>query len=104
MELLKEELQKMADDGLTQEEFESAKLSIVSERAFEGQSAKMVASGSMLNEYYGLGYESAFTELETIKNMDYKVFCEAVKQLINNPCKVAVIVGDTSKMELKNEK
>ncbi|MCK5835233.1 MAG: insulinase family protein [Lentisphaeria bacterium] len=104
MELLKEELQKIADHGLTEDEFETAKLSIVSERAFESQSAKMVAAGSMLNEYYGLGYESAFNELEIIKNMDYKLFCNTVKQLINNPCKVAVTVGDTSKMELKNEK
>lgn len=102
--LLKEELQKMADHGLTEDEFETAKLNIVSERAFESQSAKMVAAGSMLNEYYGLGYESSFNELEIIKNMDYKVFCETIKQLINNPCQVAVIVGDTSKMEHKNEK
>ena len=104
MQLLKEELQKMADAGLTEDEFETAKLNIVSERAFEAQSAKMVGSGCMLNEYYGLGYESSFAELETIKNMDYTLFCETVKLLINNPCKVAVIVGDTSKMELENEK
>jgi len=102
--LLKEELEEMGKNGLTEEEFETAKLNIVSERAFEAQSAKTVAAGCLLNEYYGIGYQSTFNELETIKSMDYTVFCETIKQLMNNPCQVAVIVGDTSKMEREYEK
>jgi zinc protease len=101
--MLESELKKIGEEGLTEEEFDHAKLTLMSERAFELQSARAIATTNVLNEYYGLGYESAFEELEIIQKMSFSEFNEAVKSLMINPCRVTVVVGDMSKMEDKNE-
>ncbi len=94
MTVLKDELDKLADAALTFDEFETAKLNIVSERAFEAQSAKAIATVTAINEYYGVSFQTSAEELNEIKLMNYDDFCKQTKTIFSHPCRVSVIVGD----------
>ncbi|MGL4854886.1 MAG: M16 family metallopeptidase, partial [Lentisphaeria bacterium] len=67
---LEKELVFLSKDGLSEEEFNLAKLQIISEKAFESQESRGIAINSGINEYYGLGHDSFFKELDYIKSMD----------------------------------
>lgn len=102
LDLLQTELDKLGSEGLTKEEFELAKLQIVSEKAFSSQENKAVIFNSAINEYYGLGHNSYFEELDKIKAMTFENFNNEVKQLFSQTRQISVIAGNKERMN--NEK
>ncbi len=99
LSLLEEELEKMVAEALTEEEFATAKLQMLSERAFDSQESRSIVVNSAINEYYGLGYRAYFDELDALKNISYETFCAEVKEMFGHQRRISVIAGDSDKMK-----
>ncbi len=86
----------ISNNGLNEEEFLSAKLQVLSERAFDSQSISTIATNCALNEYFGLGHDSYFSEINNLQEMTYDEFCSGVKEIFKSTMHVAVQAGDFS--------
>jgi zinc protease len=97
MELLNKEITRLAEDGLSEAEFEAAKTAVLFDIARNGDSAEKLLQTMAMDIYYGKD-ENEFTDRqERIRNFDLAAFNAAIKPYFSAPAGVEVVIKPEKK-------
>lgn len=92
---LREEIQKLAQEGLTEEELERAKKKILGTEAIRNQSNSAFAMTSAVNEIVGLGYDHSRKREEEIRSITLEKVREVAGKYFRDAQPVQVTIGPT---------
>ncbi|MEA2012854.1 MAG: pitrilysin family protein [Verrucomicrobiota bacterium] len=92
--LLDNEWKKLAENGITKDEFSQAVIKLKSELAVEMQKTESLAIKTALDEYYGLGYNTFINENKKYSSLDYKTVNATIKHYFRKKGRITVITGD----------
>ncbi|MCX7868576.1 MAG: insulinase family protein, partial [Terrimicrobiaceae bacterium] len=88
----REEIAKLAEEGLTPEEFARAKKKLLGKAAIRDQDLSAFASGSANSELLGLGYDFKRREAEEIEAVTLEQVRETARKYLGSPGYVQAVV------------
>lgn len=91
--LCQEEIQTLADGGLTEHEFDRAKTKLLAQLAFQKQNMDSYAHGMALNELYGLGIDYFEKRQEQIRQIELESVREVCHKYLMDKPVITVIVS-----------
>jgi zinc protease len=91
-ELCQEEIQTLANGGLTEEEFDRAKTKLLAQLAFQKQNMDSYAHGMALNELYGLGIDYFEKRQDQIRKVGLGRAREVCRKYLMDKPSITVIV------------
>jgi zinc protease len=93
IELLTKERERLAEDGLSQDEFNSAKANVLFNYSSLMSNNSALLFNSMLEEFYDNGYKKPWHTPEIIRDMDFKQFNTVLKKYFTDAKGVYVTAG-----------
>jgi zinc protease len=91
-ELCQEEIQTLANGGLTEDEFDRAKTKLLAQLAFQKQNMDSYAHGMALNELYGLGIDYFEKRQDQIRQVELERAREVCRKYLMDKPSITVIV------------
>jgi zinc protease len=92
----REEIARLAEEGLTDEELERAKKKTLGAEAIRNQSNEAHATTTALDELLGLGYDHSMGREERIRSVTREQTRETAKKYLSGPGYVQTVVGPES--------
>lgn len=90
--LCQEEIQTLANGGLTEHEFDRAKTKLLAQLAFQKQNMDSYAHGMALNELYGLGLDYFEQRQEQIRQIELESVRDVCRKYLMDKPAITVIV------------
>ena len=97
MELLNKEITRLAEEGLSESEFDAAKTALLFDIARSGDSAEKLLNTMAMDIYYGKDENEFALRQERIRNLDLASFNAAIKPYFSAPAGVEVVIKPEKK-------
>jgi len=102
-ELIQEQIVRITEDGLREDEFDRARAQIIASSDMSLQNTGELAQVCALNELYGLGYQYAFTLSDRLDAMQSKDIISAAQSLFDVDKLAVSRIGPEASNDSANE-